>query len=114
FMFGTFNDLSFNPDSNRTACQFIVEKIKEIVKDPETARRLTPTECYAKRPASVDGYYEVYNQPNVELVSLLDTPIVQATEKGLITADGVEHEIDILICATGFDAIEGAYRNFKV
>ncbi|MBD2825955.1 flavin-containing monooxygenase [Xenorhabdus szentirmaii] len=114
FMFGTFNDLSFNPDSNRAACQFIVEKIKEIVKDPETARRLTPTECYAKRPASVDGYYEVYNQPNVELVSLLDTPIVQATEKGLITADGVEHEIDILICATGFDAIEGAYRNFKV
>ncbi|SFO01119.1 flavin-containing monooxygenase [Xenorhabdus japonica] len=114
FMFGTFNDLVINSDSNRAACEFIAEKIKDIVKDPDTARRLTPTEPYAKRPISVDEYYEVYNQPNVKLVSLLDTQIVQATEKGLLTADGIEHEIDILIFATGFDAVEGAYRNFKV
>ncbi|WP_237386124.1 flavin-containing monooxygenase [Xenorhabdus sp. Sc-CR9] len=114
FMFGTFNDLAVNLDSNRAACEFIAKKLKDIVKDPDTARRLTPTEYYAKRPVSVDGYYEVYNQPNVELVSLLDTQIVQATEKGLLTADGVEHEIDILIFATGFEAVEGAYRNFKV
>ncbi|TRX76844.1 NAD(P)/FAD-dependent oxidoreductase [Pseudomonas mangiferae] len=114
FMFGTFGDLVINPDSNRAACEFIVGKIKQIVRDPETARRLTPSEPYAKRPVSVDGYYEAFNQPNVKLVSIQETPIVRVTENGILTADGVEHEIDILILATGFEAVEGAYRDFNV
>lgn len=114
FMFGTFGDLVINPESNRAACEFIAGKIKEIVQHPDTARRLTPSEPYAKRPVSVDGYYEAFNRPNVQLVSVLETPIVRATERGLLTADGVEHELDILILATGFEAVEGAYREFSV
>jgi cyclohexanone monooxygenase len=114
FMFGTFSDLAFNPVSNRAACDFIKNKIREIVQDPETARKLIPDQPYAKRPASTDGYYEAFNRANVELISLKDTPILRATEKGIITSDGVEHELDILILATGFEAVEGAYRELSV
>lgn len=114
FMFGTFGDIVTNSDANRATCEFITEKIRHIVKDPATAQRLTPSGPYATRPASVDGYYDVFNQPNVHLVSVLETPIVKATEKGLLTSDGVEHEIDVLILATGFEAVDGAYREFTV
>ena len=54
------------------------------------------------------GYYEVYNQPNVELVDISETPIECVTERGIRTG-GVEYAFDIIIYATGFDAITGAF-----
>lgn len=110
FMFGTFCDIATNPDANAAAAAFIRSKIAEIVDDPETARKLTPTDLYAKRPLCNEGYYETYNRDNVELVSIKENPIEEITPDGVRTADGVEHELDVLVFATGFDAVDGNYR----
>lgn len=114
FMFGTFSDIAVDPAANETAAKFIRSKISEIVKDKETARKLTPTQMYAKRPLCNHNYYEVYNQENVELVSIKENPIVEITERGVKTADGVEHEVDVLVFATGFDAVDGNYRRMDI
>ena len=110
FMFGTFSDIATNPEANAAAAAFIRSKISEIVEDPETARKLTPTDIYAKRPLCNEGYYETYNRDNVELVSIKENPIEQVTPAGVETADGVEHALDVLVLATGFDAVDGNYR----
>ncbi|MBW0100911.1 NAD(P)/FAD-dependent oxidoreductase [Pseudonocardia sp. KRD291] len=110
FMFGTFCDIAIDPDANAAAAAFIRSKIAETVDDPETARKLTPEDLYAKRPLCDQGYYETYNRDNVELVSILENPIHTITPNGVRTADGVEHELDVLVFATGFDAVDGNYR----
>ena len=110
FMFGTFADIATNPEANAAAAEFIRSKIAEIVRDPETARKLTPTDLYAKRPLCNEGYYETFNRDNVELVSIKENPIEEMTPAGVRTADGVEHRLDVLVLATGFDAVDGNYR----
>jgi cation diffusion facilitator CzcD-associated flavoprotein CzcO len=114
FMFGTFADIATNPEANEAAAAFIRSKIAEVVEDPETARRLTPTDLYAKRPLCNEGYYETFNRDNVTLVSLQETPIEEITPRGVRTADGVEHELDVLVFATGFDAVDGNYRSMDL
>ena len=114
FMFGTFCDIATNPEANEAAAAFIRSKIAEIVKDPETARKLTPTDLYAKRPLCDEGYYETFNRDNVTLVSIKENPIEQITPAGVVTADGVEHELDVLVFATGFDAVDGNYRSMDL
>lgn len=114
FMFGTFNDLAVDLESNEAAADFIRRKIADVVKDPETARLLTPTQAYAKRPLCNHNYYEVYNQDNVELVSLLENPIAEIVPEGVRTEDGVVHELDVLVFATGFDAVDGNYRRINM
>ena len=114
FMFGTFNDVVFNVETNEILCNFIAGKISDIVSNEETARKLTPSTLYATRPVSVDGFYEVFNKDNVHLVSVIENPIINATESGLRTADGEEHKLDIIIFATGFEAVEGAYRDLNI
>ena len=110
FMFGTFADIAVDPEANAAAAAFIRSKIAEVVDDPETARKLTPTDLYAKRPLCNEGYYETYNRDNVELVSIAENPIREITPAGVRTADGVEREFDVLVFATGFDAVDGNYR----
>lgn len=109
FMFGTFSDIATDPRANEAAAAFIRAKIKEIVKDPETARILTPTDLYARRPLCSNHYYETFNRDNVSVADLRSHPVVEATPAGLKTADGRLHELDVLILATGFDAVDGNY-----
>lgn len=109
FMFETFGDIATDEDANEEAAKFIRRKIAEIVKDPETARKLTPTDLYARRPLCDSGYYETFNRPNVTLVNVRENPIVKVTAKGIVTEDGTLHELDVLVCATGFDAVDGNY-----
>ncbi|MCI3220759.1 NAD(P)/FAD-dependent oxidoreductase [Streptomyces sp. NP-1717] len=114
FMFGTFSDIVFNPVANDAAASFIKSKITQIVRDPETARKLVPTDYYAKRPICNSGYYETFNRDNVSLVSTKENPIVRITPAGVITEDGTEHELDVLVFATGYDAMEGSYNRIAV
>ncbi|WP_114968021.1 flavin-containing monooxygenase [Rhodoferax ferrireducens] len=114
FMFETFCDIATDEVANETAAAFIRGKIAEIVKDPETARKLTPTDLYAKRPLCDSGYYAIYNRDNVALVDVKATPITEITPKGIKTSDGVEHELDVLIFATGFDAVDGNYTRIDL
>jgi cation diffusion facilitator CzcD-associated flavoprotein CzcO len=109
-----YTDLLFNRDANAEWCEFIAGKIRGIVKDPDTAAKLIPDHKFAeKRPPFVAGYYETYNNPNVSLVDLRQTPIVRMTERGIETAEGVR-EFDIVVWATGFDFGTGALRRMDV
>lgn len=109
FMFETFCDIATDVAANEEAAKFIRRKIAEIVKDPETARKLIPTDLYARRPLCDTGYYETFNRPNVTLVNVKENPIVRMTQKGIVTEDGTLHELDVLVFATGFDAVDGNY-----
>ncbi|KAH6653944.1 cyclohexanone monooxygenase [Truncatella angustata] len=114
FMFATFSDITSDEKANKAATDFIKSKIQETVKDPETVRKLIPTEFYARRPICNNGYYEVFNQNNVSLVSLKETPFRELTPTGAVTSDGVEHPLDALVLATGFDAVTGSYTKIKI
>jgi cyclohexanone monooxygenase len=120
FMFGTFCDISIDAEANEGACEFIRKKIREIVKDPEKARKLQPHDVYARRPLC-DGnaqngqkYFEQFNRPNVDIVDLKETPITRIEPAGVRTSDGVLHELELLILATGFDAVEGNYNRIAI
>jgi cation diffusion facilitator CzcD-associated flavoprotein CzcO len=113
-LFGSFNDISINPEANETVCAFIRSKIREIVKDPATAAKLSPTYPYGtKRPPIDTGYYETFNRENVTLVDLQETPITEITPTGIRTAGG-DHDLDIIVFATGFDAITGALLRIDI
>jgi cyclohexanone monooxygenase len=104
-----FNDLLTNKEANDTVCEYIRERIREIVKDPQTAEDLCPFDhpLGTKRPCLDTGYYETYNRDNVRLVNLRRTPLVDITPTGIRTSDE-EFEFDAIVFATGFDAMTGA------
>ncbi len=107
-----YNDIGLVPEANETAASFIRNKIKQIVHDPEVAQKLLPSYYYAtKRPIIDTDYFETYNRDNVSLVDIKTNPIVEVTANGLKTTEG-EFELDVLVFATGFDAMTGPL--FKV
>lgn len=112
---GSFADLLTNQEANDQVADFVREKIGEIVKDPKVAEALKPRgyPIFARRPCLDTEYYETYNLPNVHLVDVASDPIVEITEKGIRTQSG-ETELDILIFATGYDALTGALLAFDV
>ena len=114
FMFETFGDISIDEAANNEASNFIKAKIRETVKDEDKARKLMPTQLYARRPLCDSGYYEQFNRENVEVVSLAETPIERVTPRGILTADGKEYELDVIIFATGFDAVDGNYTRVAI
>jgi cation diffusion facilitator CzcD-associated flavoprotein CzcO len=110
-----YTDLMFDPAANAEWCDFIAEKIRGIVKDPETAEKLIPKghRFGEHRPPFVSGYFEAFNQPNVSLVDLRATPIVRVTADGIETTDG-RRELDMIVWATGFDFGTGALTRMGV
>ena len=104
-----FHDLLLDQESNDTAAEFIREKIGEAVVDPETRDKLMPVgfPFGAKRPSVDSGYFAAFNRPNVTLVDVRSEPIERVTASGIRTASG-DYELDILVFATGFDAMTGS------
>ncbi|MFL4477339.1 flavin-containing monooxygenase [Paeniglutamicibacter sp. ORCA_105] len=104
-----YADLIVNKDSNDTLAAFIHSKIDEAVDDPRTAEKLKPRDypVSTKRICVDTDYYATYNRPNVSLVDVRQSPIVGFDERGLKTQDA-EYEFDVVVFATGFDAMTGA------
>ena len=106
-LYNLYTDLLTNKEANDTLAEFIRGKINEIVKDKETARKLIPDYVLGTKRQVIDsGYFDAYNRENVSLVDLREDPIEKITANGIVTKEG-EHPIDILVLATGFDAITG-------
>ena len=106
-LLGAFNDLLLNEKSNALAAEFVRQKIRASVHDPEIARLLCPTQTIGCKRLGVDtGYYETYNRPNVKLVDVSVHPIDEITPTGLKTG-GHDYAFDALVLATGFDAMTG-------
>ncbi len=112
---GNFRDMLVDREANRLASDFVASKIRQRVKDPAVAEKLIPTDhgFGTRRVPQETHYYEVYNQPNVELVSILETPIQRITPTGLETGDR-SFEFDIIVYATGFDAITGSLDRIDI
>ena len=104
---GAFKDILLDERANALAAEFVRGKIRSIVRDPEAARLLCPSQTIGCKRLCVDtGYYETYNRPNVRLVDVSKQPIERISSKGVVTA-GREYELDALVLATGFDAMTG-------
>ncbi len=113
FSGGSFADLMTNRAANDTAADFIRDKIRQIVKDPETCQKLLPHDhpFGAKRGLLDTGYYATYNRDNVHLADLRETPIRQITPTGIRTSEQ-DFDLDVIVFATGFDAMTGTF--FKI
>jgi len=112
---GNFRDVLIDKAANDTITEFMRRKIRVRVRDPALAEKLIPTNhgFGTRRVPLESGYYEVYNQPNVALVDLRETPIERITPSGIKTSDS-EHQFDMIIYATGFDAITGAFDRIDI
>ncbi len=112
---GNYYDIMSDRKANDLITEFMSNKIRSRVKDPVLAEKLVPkNHGFGMRRVPMDtNYYEVYNQDNVTLVDLRETPITSITEKGVQTS-GKEHELDILIYATGFDAVTGSFTRIDI
>ena len=112
---GNFRDILIDRDANATITEFMRGKIRARVKDPAVAEKLIPTNhgFGTRRVPLESGYYEVYNQPNVRLVDIRETPIERITPAGVRTT-AEEHAVDMIIYATGFDAITGAFDRIDI
>jgi len=112
---GNFRDIMTDRAANRLLSDFVASKIRQRVKDPRVAELLIPKDhgFGTRRVPQETGYYEVYNQPNVELVSMLETPIERIVPTGVRTA-AADYDVDIIVYATGFDAITGAFDRIDI
>ncbi len=112
---GNFRDVLVDPAANALMTEWAAKKIRQRVKDPAVAEKLIPKNhgFGTRRLPLESGYFEVYNQPNVELVDINETPIERITPKGIRTT-ACEHEFDVLIYATGFDGVTGPYDRMDI
>jgi len=111
---GSFNDLFLDRDANATAADYVRDKIRTLVHDPEVAERLVPDQVIGCKRLCIDtGYYDTFNQPHVTLVDVTETPIEAITPTGIRTTAG-EHPLDVIVFATGFDAMTGALLRIDV
>jgi cation diffusion facilitator CzcD-associated flavoprotein CzcO len=117
---GNFRDILTDRTANALISDFIARKIRQRVKDPAVADKLIPkNHGFGTRRVPLETrYYEVYNQPNVELVDINETPIERITPKGIkvrgIKTSDAEYEFDLIIYATGFDAITGSFDRIDI
>ncbi len=114
-LFGSaFGDTFFDIHANEAAAEFVRNKIRGIVHDPELAEKLCPdSTIFCKRLCADTGYFETYNRDNVHLVDVKAAPIEAITPGGLRTA-AAEYELDCIVYATGFDAMTGALERIAI
>ena len=112
---GNFKDILIDRAANATISDFVARKIRERVKNQAVAEKLIPkNHGFGTRRLPLETfYYEVYNRDNVELVDIKETPIERITPEGIRTTEK-DYAFDIIIYATGFDAITGSFDKIDV
>jgi cation diffusion facilitator CzcD-associated flavoprotein CzcO len=112
----SYTDLAITKEANDVLRDFCERQIRNVVRDPEVAEKLIPKNHgpLLRRPCGETGYYETFNRDNVSLVDVASDPIVEITERGMKLASGAEHELDVIIAATGFDAGSGGLLRIDI
>ena len=110
-----FREIFTDEKANAEFSEFIAEKIRSRVNDPVLAEKLIPTDhgFGMQRVPLETRYYEVYNRDNVRLVDLQETPIERITSAGIRTSKQ-DYDFDIIVYATGFDAVTGAFDRIEI
>ena len=113
---GSYADIFFVEEANAKVREFLDDRIREKVHDPETAELLTPKgyPFGCKRNPLDSGYFETFNRGNVHLVDVKANPIAEITPAGVRLADGTEYEFDAIVYATGFDAMTGPLNRIAI
>jgi cation diffusion facilitator CzcD-associated flavoprotein CzcO len=112
---GNYRDTFTSPEANRILTDFIADKIRQRVTDPETAEKLIPKDHgFGQRRVPMETrYFEAYNQDNVELIDIVADPIRRITKTGIELESG-ERDFDMIIYATGFDAVLGGFNRIDI
>ena len=112
---GAFEDLVTNPETNEMVSEYLRNRIREAVDDPDLAEKLVPTDHYygTKRPPLHTDYYATFNREDVSLVDVRESPIERITPDGIRTTAS-EYELDMIVYATGFDAMTGTLLRMDV
>lgn len=110
-----FTDTLMDERSNETMAEYMRARIRERVKNPDLAEKLVPKgyPVLTKRLCADTNYYETYERPNVTLVDLMEAPLERLTPQG-VQAGGVVHDCDVIVWATGFDAMTGALARIDI
>jgi cation diffusion facilitator CzcD-associated flavoprotein CzcO len=115
---GGFFDVLLDDEANQVVYKFWRDKVRQRIQDPHLAEKLAPTVAPhpfgAKRPSLEQNYYDVFNQPNVRLVDIKESPIRRIVGEGVLTAADELHELDVLILATGFDMVTGGLTQIDI
>jgi cyclohexanone monooxygenase len=113
-MIASYPDLLFDDDTNAIVGDYVKKRIRERINDPEVAEKLMPSYPFAAKRLCVDtDYFETFNRDNVTLVDLREAGIERIVENGIQMADGSVIELDVLIFATGFDAVTGSLMSIN-
>ncbi|ETW99888.1 MAG: monooxygenase [Candidatus Entotheonella factor] len=112
---GNFREIFMDEEANAEFSEYIADRIRQRVKDPVVAEKLIPRDhgFGVQRVPMETHYFEVYNRDNVHLVDISETPIERVTETGLRTSER-DYDFDIIVYATGFDAMTGAYDHIDI
>lgn len=115
FLAGSYRDILTDRRANEFVAEFVRSKIREIVDDPALAEAVLPVDypIGARRPILDTNYYETYNRDNVTLVDVRQYPITAVTKQGIRTADG-DYDLDVIVFATGFDAVSGPFLRLNI
>jgi cation diffusion facilitator CzcD-associated flavoprotein CzcO len=115
FLAGNFPEIFLDETANREVSEYVAERIRRRVNDPAVAAKLIPRDhgFGTQRLPLETRYFEAYNRDNVHLVSLAETPIEQFTTRGIQTAT-THYDLDLIVYATGFDAITGAFDHIDI
>ncbi|HKU98191.1 MAG TPA: NAD(P)/FAD-dependent oxidoreductase, partial [Vineibacter sp.] len=110
-----FREIFMDEKANAEFSEYIADRIRQRVKDPKVAEKLIPKDhgFGVQRVPMETNYFEAYNRDNVKLVDISETPLVRVTETGLRTTER-DYDFDIIVYATGFDAITGAYDRIDI
>ncbi len=111
-----FGDMMLDKTANQVVADFVTRKIRQVVKDPEMAAKLTTFDHHysTKRPIIDSHYFETFNRDNVSLVDVKAAPIERITSDGILLADGSEHKLDIIVFATGYDGVTGPLLRLNI
>lgn len=118
FWLANYEDTIVNRQSNDSAYAFWRDKTRPRIKDPVKREKLAPMKSpYAfgcKRVSLEQWYYDLFDQDNVSLVDITDSPIEEVTPRGIRTKDEGETGLDIIVMGTGFDAVSGGILAIQV
>lgn len=113
-----YSDMMQDEKANEEAYQFWAKKVRARIQDQRKRDLLAPlTKLHilgGKRPSMEQWYYDIFDQSNVDIVDVRQTPIENVVPKGIRTADGVTHEFDIIALATGFDSVTGGLKAIDI
>src|SRR5947207_1281221 len=102
----------FDEKANREAYDFWAKKTRARIHDPRKRSPLEPPHAFGtKHPSIEQDFYEQFGKDNVDMIDIKANPIVEIRPEGILTSDGMLHELVVIALATGFDSVTSGLKN---